>query len=189
MFVLPSDGAKFSDEAAEIERFRARHRRLCRQQHVPVSTSNVEALDADDGRTRKISAKWRQKQQTQHRNQNEDGVWPQSAGTEMHMGFNAFDFASSPEAFYDKEPVEARVEETLGVEEKRKLHMTHVAKQVTSMGFNSASLWEQSFPVPLERGEPIRQLPAFGHSMAHSLWRPPVSFTTHNNEKQPSYYD
>ncbi|ETL92419.1 hypothetical protein L917_09256 [Phytophthora nicotianae] len=147
MFVTsapPSDGAKFSEEAAEIERFRARHRRMCRgQQQNASTTSTTEALDVDGGRTRKISAKWRQKQL--HRNQIEDGAWPQSAGTEMHLCFNAFDFSSSPEAFYEEEPVET-TSEPVEEEEKRRLHMAEVAKQVTAMGFNSASLWEQSFP-------------------------------------------
>ncbi|KAG7389569.1 hypothetical protein PHYPSEUDO_010214 [Phytophthora pseudosyringae] len=194
MFVtsaLPSDSGQFSEEAAEIERFRARHRRMCRgqQQAATATAPSIEALDVDDGRTRKISAKWRLKQQqTQRRNRHEDGLWPQSAGTEMHIGFNAFDFSSSPEAFYD-EPEEAKASSSAqeDAEERRRQHMAEVATQVTAMGFNSASLWEQSFPGLRQPGGPIRQLPTHGqHSMAQSLWRPPVHCD--QRRAQPPYY-
>ncbi|POM72685.1 Hypothetical protein PHPALM_10564 [Phytophthora palmivora] len=74
--------------------------------------------------------------------------------------------------------------EPLEDEEKRRLHMAEVAKQVTAMGFNSASLWEQSFPGLRQPGGPIRQLPTFGHnSMSQSLWRLPVQYTTHNDQR------
>ncbi|KAK1945468.1 hypothetical protein P3T76_002516 [Phytophthora citrophthora] len=181
---LPSDSEKFSQEAAEIEKFRARHRRMRRGQQLNAATSNIEALDVDDGRTRKISAKWRQKQQ-QQRNSHDDGIWPQSAGTEMHMGFNAFDFSSSPEAFCDDTE---ELVETLPVEdeeEKRRQHMADVGKQVTAMGFNSASLWEQSFPGLRQPGGPIRQLPAYGYgSMTPTLWRPPIHYATCEDQKR-----
>ncbi|KAG1686521.1 hypothetical protein DVH05_006487 [Phytophthora capsici] len=165
---------------------------MCRGQQSNAATSSIEALDVDDGRTRKISAKWRQKQQ-QQRNSHDDGIWPQSAGTEMHMGFNAFDFSSSPEAFYEdtEELVKARPEMPVeDEEEKRRQHMANVAKQVTAMGFNSASLWEQSFPGLRQPGGPIRQLPAYGHgSMNQSLWRPPVTYEDQRRAlcQQPGY--
>ncbi|KAF1772113.1 hypothetical protein GQ600_4871 [Phytophthora cactorum] len=129
MFVTPappSYGAKFSEEAAEIERFRARHRRML----AP------EAAAPQPARRRYVV---------------------QSTGTEMHVGFNAFDFSSAPEAFYDEEPAQTTselVEED--EEEKCRQHMEEVAEQVTAMGFNSASLWEQSFPGLRQPGGPIR---------------------------------
>ncbi|KAG3118338.1 hypothetical protein PI124_g1343 [Phytophthora idaei] len=186
MFVTPappSYGAKFSEEAVEIERFRARHRRMCRgQQNNSLTTARIEALDVDDGRTRKISAKWRQKQQ--HCSQPDDGMWSQSTGTEMDVGFNAFDFSSAPGAFYDEEPAQTTselVEEE--EEEKCRQHMEEVAEQVTVMGFNGASLWEQSFPGLRQPGGPIRQLPTFGQNFVmQGLWRPPVHYTTRDGQ-------
>ncbi|KAE8915688.1 hypothetical protein PF003_g78 [Phytophthora fragariae] len=146
--------------ASEIERFRARHRRLCRESAALSLSPKVEALDEDGGRTRKISANWRQKQQRDRLcSEFEDGYWPKSAGTEMHLGFNAFDFSSSPEAFYDEpeEPVEEKapayepdqlpfkvlpsqlpVEPSSDEDVQQRQHMTEVAKQVTAMGFNGA---------------------------------------------------
>ncbi|KAG7379909.1 hypothetical protein PHYPSEUDO_008031 [Phytophthora pseudosyringae] len=169
---LPSGGPRTSLPASEIERFRARHRRLCRgQQAASPSSSRIEALDVDEGRTRKISANWRHKQQqTQLRNQFDDGYWPKSAGTEMHLGFNAFDFSASPEAFCDDAEESVATEAPIiemsrqdddGVyqdqdqpepasmgddeQQKRNQHMADVAKQVTAMGVVIASTLHRQF--------------------------------------------
>ncbi|GMF64542.1 unnamed protein product [Phytophthora lilii] len=175
-----------------------------------VTPPKVEALDVDEGRTRKISAKWRQKQQETHiRHQFDDGIWPQAAGTEMHLGFNAFDFSASPEAFYDEpeEPLdtdqilfEANNHEIFEpglsidvksmtsekeVQQTRKEHMAEVAKQVTSMGFNSASLWERRFPGLCQPRGPIQQLPTF---TPNSLWGGPVHYATYDDQRRALYY-
>ncbi|KAL3670473.1 hypothetical protein V7S43_004792 [Phytophthora oleae] len=92
----------FPPQESEIERFRARHRRLCRDQQKSVATSKIENLDQDEGRTRKISSNWPQKHRQVSSLQYEDGFWPGSAGTEMRLAFNAFDFSASPEAFNDE---------------------------------------------------------------------------------------
>lgn len=135
-FVAPS---QINDEAAEIERFRARHRRLLRtqQQQFSPASLKVEDLDEDDGRKRKISANWHLKQQQARASKlQDDSHWRQSAGAEMLAGLNAFDFSTSPEAFYE-DPCAAVQNDT-----QRQQHMAHVAKQVTSMGFHCASMWE-----------------------------------------------
>ncbi|CAI5701677.1 hypothetical protein KXD40_002879 [Peronospora effusa] len=98
--MLPSSGPKVGSRSSEIERFRARQRRRCRGQAVATSRMKMEKLDIDNGRSRKISANWQQ-QRIQCCNQDDDGIWSRSAGTEMHLGYNAFDFSASPEAFYD----------------------------------------------------------------------------------------
>ncbi|KAG6614771.1 uncharacterized protein IUM83_04116 [Phytophthora cinnamomi] len=210
-----SDARKASQSASEVERFRAPHRRLCRDQLRPAALSpKVEPLDQDEGRTRKISTKWRQKQQHDRLcSQFEDGYWPQSAGTEMHLGFNAFDFSSSPEAFYDepKEPPEGvkaplyepeprrceilqEEQQELSVEskappsgqhEQQKQHMAEVAKQVTAMGFNSSSLWQRRFPGFGQPGGPIQQLPMYGQN---SLWGAPAHYATYGDQCRALYY-
>ncbi|KAL3670474.1 hypothetical protein V7S43_004793 [Phytophthora oleae] len=120
--------ASFGEEAAEIERFRARHRRLlrARQQQVP---SSVESLDENDGRRRKISSKWRQKQQNSQQNE----TWRQPVSS-----FNAFDFSTSPEAFCDES--EAPVGPCATLQDEQ--HMAEVARQVTSMGFHCTNMWQ-----------------------------------------------
>ncbi|GMF64539.1 unnamed protein product [Phytophthora lilii] len=104
------------------------------------------------------------------------------------MGFNAFDFSSSPEAFCEEtelqqdtvpQPTQPETEE-----EKRRQHMAEVAKQVAAMGFKSASLWEQSLPGLRQPGGPIRQLPTFGNT-AQSLWMPPVHHHRCDDKLQP----
>jgi hypothetical protein len=176
-FVLPSAGPAFGEEAAEIERFRACQRRLRRgQQQTASSSAAIASLDVDDGRARKISSKWRQRQQQSRvRRQREDGAWPQSAGTEMHVGFNAFDFSSSPEAFCE-DPAPAKPAES----NESEARMAKVAKQVSAMGFNSASLWES--------GHPAGQT-----SLPPCLWQPPAHFTTFDDQRrgfygQPQHY-
>ncbi|CAI5716654.1 unnamed protein product [Peronospora destructor] len=102
--MLPSSGPKFGSEVSEIERFRACQRHLYRGQAVATSLTKIEKLDIDNGRTRKISAN---RQRVQCCSEDDDGIWPKSAGTETHLGYNAFDFSTSPEAFYNEpeEPV------------------------------------------------------------------------------------
>ncbi|EGZ29695.1 hypothetical protein PHYSODRAFT_475058 [Phytophthora sojae] len=101
--ILPSN-AQFSSASAAIEQFRLRQRQLCRGQQQQKQ-SNAGSLEVENGRTRKIPANWRRKQeQTTHsRYGYEDGNWPKAAGTEMYIGFNAFDFSSCPEALSDME--------------------------------------------------------------------------------------
>ncbi|GMF49242.1 unnamed protein product [Phytophthora fragariaefolia] len=170
----------------------------CHPQLQSAATSpKVEALDEDEGRARKISAKWRLKQQhDQLCRQLEDGYWPKSAGTEMHLGFNAFDFSSSPEAFNDevKEPVEEigpscepEPEQGEVLKEQPEVlndntstsdednRMTEVAKQVTAMGFT----------VNLQRGSPFQQLPNFGYNFT---WGAPMHYTTNGDQRRAPYY-
>ncbi|EGZ29697.1 hypothetical protein PHYSODRAFT_414371, partial [Phytophthora sojae] len=82
-----------------VERLRARQRRMHpinqRQDHS-VRSSRAASLDEHEGRRRKISANWSRKQE--HNKSHDDGNWPLPAGTEMHMGYNAFDFSTCPEA-------------------------------------------------------------------------------------------
>ncbi|KAL4173390.1 hypothetical protein KRP22_005346 [Phytophthora ramorum] len=189
-FISPTVGPKLDDEAVEIERFRARHRRLLRhqaQQFTP--SSKVEDLDVDDGRKRKISANWRLKQQqTQVSIQQGDGHWPASAGTEMLMGFNAFDFSASPEAFYGEQEQSVSLCHAHSEQHKQQ-RMAEVAKQVTSMGFHCASMWEQSLPGLRQPGGPIRQLPAFGQSVpSRSLWVPPMQYTAQGDQCWPPHH-
>ncbi|KAF4317558.1 hypothetical protein BBO99_00003290 [Phytophthora kernoviae] len=188
---LPSSTASngCNEQTPEIERYRAKHRRLCRGQDQSTTTSSqVEDLDVQDGRTRKISANWRQKQQqTQLSNQFDDGHWPEAAGTEMHVGFNAFDFSASPEAFIE-------AEEPQQIEEKprcqRNSSQEATEQQRMSMEFNSASLWERRFPGLRQPGAPIRQVPTLGQE---AMWGAPVHYATYDAQRralfyQPQYY-
>ncbi|GMF49244.1 unnamed protein product [Phytophthora fragariaefolia] len=163
---LAAGGPWFEQEAAEIERFRARHRRLHRAQPQPAAVARVEALDEDDGRRRKVSAKWRHKQQQQQQQQTErgpfeSGAWPQQSALdhadEALGGFNAFDFSASPETFYG-EPQHSdaglQQQQQEEDEEQRRQHMASVAEQVAAMGFNPANLWEQSGAAPLGMWRP-----------------------------------
>ncbi|KAG3118339.1 hypothetical protein PI124_g1342 [Phytophthora idaei] len=205
---VPYDGPKFSREVSEIERFRARHRRLCRGQQDALPGSRIEALDVDGGRTCKISANWRQnQQQTQLRNQLDDGYWPESAGTEMHLGYNAFDSSAPPEGFCDdaedpvvlKAPViepnqQLQPEPAVELEpasdddddhQKRKQFMADVGKKVASMGFNNTSMWERRLPGRQLSGKPIQQLSTFGQNV---LWGFPVHYASYNDQRQAMYY-
>ncbi|KAK1941534.1 hypothetical protein P3T76_007400 [Phytophthora citrophthora] len=114
-----------NEEVIEIEQFRARHRRLLRtrQQQIPAT---VESLDEDDGRRRKISSKWRQKQKKSQQNDN----WSQPVSS-----FNAFDFSTSPETFCDvvEAPCAAFQDEQ---------RMAEAARQVASMGFHCTNMWQ-----------------------------------------------
>lgn len=164
--------------AADIERYRAKHRRMCRGQPDVSPSSQIEDLDVQDGRTRKISAKWRQKQQQARLgNQGDDGYWPEACGTEMHVGFNAFDFSASPEAFYEPEEPEQQVED------KPRCPENNQSEQ--QQEFRSASLWERRFPGLRQPGGPIRQLPTLGQD---ALWGAPVHYATHDAQRRALYY-
>ncbi|POM72684.1 Hypothetical protein PHPALM_10565 [Phytophthora palmivora] len=117
----------------------------------------------------------------------------------MHLGFNAFDFSASPEAFCD-DPEEAleiksptidakqqdeeqpepsvEIEPASADEDERKQHMDNVAKQVNAMGFNSVSIIRQS-------GGPIRQLPTLYHNLR---WEIPVHYAIYDDQRRALYY-
>ncbi|KAH7488734.1 hypothetical protein KRP22_008624 [Phytophthora ramorum] len=177
--ISPS-GTKSTQESADIERFRARHRRMCRgSQYGSITTSQVESLNADEGRTRKVSAKWRQKQ---NRSGFDDGNWPVSAGTEMHIGFNAFDFSASPEAFFEEE-AEASVESKApSYEDNQQGWLVSAEKEVTTMGFNSASMWG---PIGLRLSTGSMRSASVNQS---GVWGAPVHFAS-NDEQQRALYD
>ncbi|EGZ16886.1 hypothetical protein PHYSODRAFT_501770 [Phytophthora sojae] len=184
--VLSSDTVLYNDEATDIERFRARHRRLCRdyQENSAQTSKRVESVDEDDGRKRKIPAKWRAKQ-CQTWNQHEDGYWPESAGTEMHLGFNAFDFSASPEAFNDEpeDPIEIiDLRYDTFCEEDDLVLMADVAKQVTSMGFSSDSLWGWKLP---GLRQSTQQLPSLNRD---GVWGGPIHHVTHSTPERALYY-
>ncbi|ETI45917.1 hypothetical protein F443_09627 [Phytophthora nicotianae P1569] len=209
---LPSDGPKISRQVSEIERFRARHRRLCRGQQTALPGSRIEALDVDEGRTRKIPANWRKKQQqAQARNNLDDGYWPESAGTEMHLGYNAFDSIASPEGFFDETEESKVVKDTAIVpkqqvdeelqsepvgevkpatvddndQQKRKQFMADVGKKVASMGFKNPSMWEQKLPSRQVSGEPIQRVSTFGQNV---LWGAPVYYNPYIGQRRTMYY-
>jgi hypothetical protein len=123
--------------AAKLEEYRARLRRSSRKPNQNWSGSaQVDSLDVEGGRARKIPAKWRRNEQ--RRTGVDDGHWPQAAGTEMHVGYNAFDFSSCPEAFEDVgEPASPFIQPQ---------QMSSVEKEVTSMRFTSAAMWGSSVP-------------------------------------------
>ncbi|GMF20932.1 unnamed protein product [Phytophthora fragariaefolia] len=176
-----SDAPKPGDDAAEIERFRARHRRLCRGQQPDAPSAQVEDLDVDDGRTRKVSAKWRQQQQQLQvpvSNQFDDANW--AADAEMHAGFNAFDFSASPEAFGEQQQQSNAPREDNQLEQD----------QDEGGAFKSTSLWERRFTGVRQPGGPSRQLPTLGKD---ALWGGPVHYVTHDAQRralfyQPQYY-
>ncbi|KAF4148116.1 hypothetical protein GN958_ATG02703 [Phytophthora infestans] len=206
-----SSGPNFSRELLEVERFRARHRRLCRGQQAALPVSRIEALDVEEDRTRKIPANWRQKQQqAQTLNHFDDGYWPESAGTEMHLGYNAFDSTASPEGFCDdteesmafKYPViEPSQQADEGIQreqageiklasaddddqQKRKHFMADVGRKVASMGFSSATTWQQRPPARLSSGEIIPQISTFGQSVT---WGAPGYYITYNGQRRAMY--
>ncbi|CAH0517288.1 unnamed protein product [Peronospora belbahrii] len=134
--VLSSSDPNLSSDISEIEQFRARRRLLCRGQTTAMSPTENEEPIVEDGRMRKFSATWQQKQQLEqcHR-QYDHAIWPRSAGIEMCMGYNAFDFSASPEVFYD-EPIEPIVTKDYAAQAKQQdigevqeLHMTDMTKR------------------------------------------------------------
>ncbi|KAG2844791.1 hypothetical protein JG687_00003132 [Phytophthora cactorum] len=163
-------GPKLDEKAADIERYRARHRRMCRGQQLDATPSpQVEDLDVEDGRTRKISAKWRQQTQPQQVpvcNQFHDGA-------EMHMGFNAFDFSASPEAF-----------NATGQQMESKA-ASPSCQDNQDTGDKNNSLWERRFPGLRQPGRPVKQLPTLGQD---ALWGGRVHYTTQDAQRQTLYY-
>ncbi|KAG6620072.1 uncharacterized protein IUM83_05768 [Phytophthora cinnamomi] len=176
-----SEGPKFGEQAAEIERFRARHRRLCRGQQPMDATHSpqVEDLDVEDGRTRKISAKWRQQQQQQQQQVPPVSNQFDDASCGMHVGFNAFDFSASPEAFYESEQQQQHESSASSCEDNQ------LEQDQQSSAFNSASLWERRFPGLRQPGEPVRQLPTLGQD---ALWGGPVHYASHEAQRRALYY-
>ncbi|ETM50096.1 hypothetical protein L914_05804 [Phytophthora nicotianae] len=163
-----SDGPKLDEKSTDIERHRARHRRMCRGQQPDATPSpQVEDLDMDDGRTRKISAKWRQQTQQQQvpaSNQFHDA--------EMHFGFNAFDFSASPEAFHE-------------AEEQQTESKAPPCQNNQDATDKNASLWERRFPDHRQPGNPVKQLPTLGQD---ALWGGRVHYITQDAQRQALYY-
>ncbi|KAL3672197.1 hypothetical protein V7S43_002859 [Phytophthora oleae] len=176
-----ADGPTVEQEEADIERYRARHRRFCRNQQPETTPSaQVEDLDVDEGRTRKISAKWRLQQQQQQQipvnNQFGDG-------SEMPINFNAFDFSASPEAFYETEkPLESKAAapscQDNQLEQQEGEHDT---------AGKNGRLWERRFSgfgLPGVPG-PTKQLPTLGQD---ALWGGPMHYTTQDAQRRALYY-
>ncbi|KAE9042254.1 hypothetical protein PR003_g4182 [Phytophthora rubi] len=135
----------FSEDASEIERYRTRQRLLSRgQPRGSPSPGCTEDSDAHDERRRKTSVKWQHRQQQQQHtllgSQHEDGRWPEPAGTEMRVGFNAFDSSASPEVFdqAQKPVTQAETSRTRpcgGDNQRQGDCLASVERAVTSMGF------------------------------------------------------
>ncbi|RLN37087.1 hypothetical protein BBJ28_00007941 [Nothophytophthora sp. Chile5] len=176
-----------AEDVAEIERFRARQRKLRRVQRQPEQlSSKVEDLDVHEGRTRKIPAKWRQQQQQQQQQQysnqqHDDGDWPVSAGTEMHMGFNAFDFSASPEAFFEPEQQQLEAEGQGLYDDSNSNNDTPEKPQSSK----TKSLWERRFTGHHQLQEPERPKPKLGHD---ALWGAPAHFATYGAQRQALYH-
>jgi hypothetical protein len=159
-----AEGPKANQEAADIERFRARHRRLCRGQKPEATPSpQVEDLDVEDGRTRKVSAKWRQQQQRQI------PVSNQFDDAEMHMGFNAFDFSASPEAFGET------------AQQQQQQESRAPLCPDNQDGVTSSSLWGRR----KQPGTPARELPTLGQD---ALWGGPVHYANREAQRRALYY-
>ncbi|KAF4046736.1 hypothetical protein GN244_ATG01127 [Phytophthora infestans] len=168
-----SESPKVDEKAADIERYRARHRRMCRGQ-LPDATPSpqIEDLDVEDGRTRKISAKWRQQTQPQ-----QVPVSNQFHDAEMHVGFNAFDFSASPEAFHEpqEQQTESKAPASGQDNNQQTLHVEH----------DASSLWGRRFPGHQASGHPVKQLPTLGQE---ALWGGRVHYTTQDAQRQALYY-
>ncbi|KAG6615423.1 uncharacterized protein IUM83_04952 [Phytophthora cinnamomi] len=128
----------FGEEASEIERYRARQRLLSRA--LPPQSSAPSAWTEDsDERRRKTSAKRQQQRLTVLSCQHEDGRWPEPAGTEMRVGFNAFDSSASPEVFDHVQKPETQAAPTTArpCSVQRECHRptSSVEKAVAAMGF------------------------------------------------------
>ncbi|KAH7477253.1 uncharacterized protein KRP23_7926 [Phytophthora ramorum] len=175
-----SEGPKFGEEAVEIERYRARHRRLCRGQTPDAAPSpQVEDLDVEDGRTRKIPAKWRQQQQQQQvpvSNQFDEANWTGAAGT--HMGFNAFDFSTSPEAFGEtgEQQLESKAPSCQDNQQQEQ-------QQAEDFKSSTGRLWERRLQQP---DGPAKQLPTLGQD---ALWGGPVHYATHDAQRRSLFYE
>ncbi|GMF17511.1 unnamed protein product [Phytophthora lilii] len=129
----------------------------------------------EDGRTRKISAKWRQQQQQQQvpvTNQFDDAGWADDA--ETHVGFNAFDFSASPEAFDGSEQQQGQ--------SKAPAEPSQDNQQVEQeQEARNASLWERR----RQQDGLGRQLPTLGQD---ALWGGPVHYATHDAQRRALYY-
>ncbi|KAK1932039.1 hypothetical protein P3T76_012539 [Phytophthora citrophthora] len=179
MFKFYSVGGPTTDqEEAEIERYRARHRRLCRgQKPESMPSAQVEDLDVDEGRTRKISAKWRQQQQPQQMpvgNQFQDGA-------EMPMSFNAFDFSASPECFYETE--QQALESKAAAPNCQDNQLEQQEGEQDAAGKNGR-LWERRFSGRGLSGQ-TKQMPTLGQD---ALWGGPVHYATHDAQRRAAFY-
>ncbi|OWZ08733.1 hypothetical protein PHMEG_00018676 [Phytophthora megakarya] len=123
MFQLHSAPLDFND-SSEIERLRARHRLLSRRQQNSTPVATIEDLDVDEGRRRKVSAKWRQQQSDDH--------WVEATHSETHTSFNAFNFSSCPEAFDQPSTLTDKPLSCNNLQQ----NFSNVEDAVTSMGFN-----------------------------------------------------
>ncbi|GMF30102.1 unnamed protein product [Phytophthora fragariaefolia] len=146
-------GAAFAaEEVSEIELFRSRQRLQSRglPPDSPPS-ARTDDLAMLEPRRRKTPAKWWHQQQ-QIGGQHEDGRWPEPAGTEMRVGFNAFDSSASPEVFgQSRQPAAARTgpceRECRRRRRRRERPMTSAERAVTSMGFPVLE-WAPGLPHP-----------------------------------------
>ncbi|GMF49243.1 unnamed protein product [Phytophthora fragariaefolia] len=189
---LSSDTLFINDEA---ERFRARHRRRCRDHQVKPNLK-IESLEQDDGRF----------------NAFDFSVSPEAFNDEPEEMLEIKDLSAEIidlqyDALYDEElmlpdgseipsyksirdnhfekndqdpglPVadnDSATEEKVPYKPKKELSLTDVAKQVTSMGFNSASLWGQKLPGLRQSAQ---QLPSLNRE---GVWCGPIPYTTHNS--------
>ncbi|CAI5724295.1 hypothetical protein KXD40_001001 [Peronospora effusa] len=170
-----SNGSKFNEQAAEIEKYRARHRQLCRNQQPDATRStHVEDLDVEDGRTRKISAKWRQ----EHEHEQQFPVGNQ-LDAEMHMSSNAFDFSTSPEAFYETEQQQQQLES-----KGPSCQNNQQSEEQTRKRNANGSLWERRSLVRPTSGS-ARQVPTLGKE---ALWGSPMHYVTQDAQRQALYF-
>ncbi|CAI5710890.1 unnamed protein product [Peronospora destructor] len=170
MFRFTSNG---STSAADIEKYRARHRQLCRSQQTDTTLStHVGHLGVEDERTRKIPSKWRQQQEQQIPVGNQ-------LDAEVHRGSNAFDFSTSPEAFYETEQQQQQMKSEVSFCQDNQ----QSEKQKRERNANG-SLWERRFLDRSTSGS-ARQLPTLGQD---ALWGSPMYNVTQDAQRQALYF-
>lgn len=166
---LSSEGSQFNEKADEVEQYRARHRRIHRGQGPDTAPNpQVEDLDVEDGRTRKVSAKWRRQQQREVpvSNQFLDNA-------KMHVPLNAFDIVASPEAFQETQNDQERTAAPLA------------CQQANDAMENHSTLWERRLSDRQNAEGSTRQLPTLEEE---ALWGGRVNFATHDAQRQMLYY-
>lgn len=152
--------------------YRARHRLICRGHQSSASPSTqVEDLDIEDGRARKISTKWRRQQLQQLPVTNQ-----LSNSVETLVGFNAFDFSASPEAFHETQQLNSR--KLVSPSNKSNQEDQHTNN-------NHSSLWERRVSVSQQSKIPARHVPTLGKD---ALWGGQVHYSTQDAQRQALYH-
>ncbi|CAH0478566.1 unnamed protein product [Peronospora belbahrii] len=178
-----SDGPKPDEKAIDIEKYRACHRQLCQSQQPSVMCDmHAGTLNVEDERARKIPAKWCQKQRQQQ--QHTQVPMDNQLDVEVPMSFNAFDFSTSSEAFYETKQQQQQQIENKAPSSCQDNQQFSEEQQISERPSSKGSLWERRV-FACDTNESIRQVPTLGQD---ALWESPMHYDTKDAQQQALYF-